>query len=115
MRISQTHYIPQHNARFGIAARDPASAFVPLGSFDLDTILCVEVDRVVARDNTVHIDNHVLQLAAQPGRRTCAGLHVTVHQHLDGAYTVSQGARQLGHFTSEGDPVNAATVLKAAV
>lgn len=110
-----THYIPQHNARFAVGARDPASAFVPLGTFDLDTILCVEVDRVVARDNTVRVDNVVLQLAAQPGRRTCAGLHVTVRHHLDGSYTVTQGARQLGHFTSEGQSVDADTVLKAAV
>ena len=110
-----THYIPQHNARFGVPPRDPVSAFVPLGACDLDTILCVEAARVVARDNTVRIDNVLLQLAAQPGRRSCAGLHVTVREHLNGDYTVSQGARQLGHFTAEGDTVADQAILRAAI
>lgn len=110
-----THYVPQHNARFAVAARDPASAFVALGSCDLDRILCVEADRVVARDNTVRIDNVLLQLAAQPGRRSCAGLHVTVREHLDGQYTVSQGARQLGRFLPDGQAVTDTTILKAAI
>ena len=111
-----THYVPQHNAAFAVPPRDPASAFVPLGTADLDAILCVEVERVVARDNTVSVGTRLLQLAAQPGRRSCAGLRVTVRQHLDGHLTVSQGTRPLGRFTADGQPVVADPVpLRAAV
>ena len=111
-----THYVPQHNAAFAIPPRDPASAFVPLGTADLDAILCVEVERVVARDNTVSVGTRLLQLAAQPGRRSCAGLRVTVRQHLDGHLTVSQGTRPLGRFTADGQPVVMDQVpLRAAV
>ena len=45
-------FVPQHNATFARAPRDPASAFVALGSADLDAILCHEETRIVARDNT---------------------------------------------------------------
>ena len=102
------HYLPQHNATFAVPPRDAESAFVPLGDVDLDAILCVEVERVVARDNTVSVGNRVLQLAKQAGRRSCAGLRVIVRQHLDGRLTVSQGARRLGLFTATGQPVDAA-------
>jgi transposase len=102
------HYVPQHNAAFAVPPRDPASAFVPLGTADLDTMLCVEVARVVARDNTVRVRNRVLQLAAQPGRRSCAGLRVLVRQHLDGRLSVNQGSRVLGAFTAHGAPLEAA-------
>jgi hypothetical protein len=78
-------------------------------------ILCVEVERVVARDNTVSVGNTLLQLAPQPGRRSCAGLRVTVRQHLDGTLTVGQGTRALGRFRPDGQVVLDAPLLKAAV
>ena len=101
------HFLPVHNATFACAPRDPASAFVPLGSVDLDPILCREDARVVARDNTVTIRGHVLQVAAQPGRRSCAGLRVYVREHLDGRFTITRGARHFGTFTAAGQPVRA--------
>ena len=56
--------MPQHNATFARASRDPATAFVPLGAADLDGILRHQEDRVVARDNTVTMGGQVLQIAA---------------------------------------------------
>ena len=110
-----THYVPQHDARFAVPPRDAASAWVPLGSADLDAILCVEVERVVARDNTVSVGHVLLQIGAQPGRRSCAGLHVVVREHLDTTLTVSQGTRALGRFTADGQPLLDTPPLKAAV
>ncbi len=83
-------YVPQHNASFRRAPVDRASAFVPLGSVDLDTILCQQGERVIAPDNTVVVGERVLQIERQPGRRTCAGLRVVVRQHLDGRITVTR-------------------------
>jgi len=81
-------YLPQHNAIFRRAPGDTASAFVPLGPVDLDTIFCQQDERVVAPDNTVVVGGRVLQIAPFPGRRTCAGLRVIVRQHLDGQVAV---------------------------
>jgi transposase len=112
-RYLLAHFVPQHNTTFARVPRDPASAFVPLGSVDLDTILCHEEERVVARDNTVCLGRQVLQIAAQPGRRTCTGLRVTVRQHLDGRFTVVRGAQRLGHYLATGQPLDAAAPVDA--
>ncbi|MEK6246523.1 MAG: ISNCY family transposase [Pseudomonadota bacterium] len=101
-------FVPHHNATFARPPRDPASAFVPLGPVDLDAILCHEEERVVARDNTVCLERQVLQIAPQPGRRTCSGLRVTVRRHLDGHFTVTRGAQGLGQFDPTGQPMDAA-------
>ncbi len=106
-------FVPQHNATFACPPRDPASAFVPLGPVDLDTLLCHEEERVVARDNTVCLERQVLQIAAQPGRRSCAGLRVTVRRHLDGHYTIWRGTHRFGLFRADGRPVEAAGAVDA--
>lgn len=106
-------FVPQHNATFACAPRDPASAFVPLGAVDLDTILCHEDERIVARDNTVCLERQVLQIAAQPGRRSCVGLHVLVRRHLDGHYTICRGAQPLGQFRADGRPMDPAAAVDA--
>lgn len=43
------HFVPQHNATFARPPRDPASAFVALGSADIDAILCHEETRADGR------------------------------------------------------------------
>jgi hypothetical protein len=106
-------FVPQHNATFARAARDPASAFVPLGGTDLDAILCHAEARVVARDNTVTIGGRVLQIAPQPGRRSCVGLAVTVRQHLDGRHTITRGTQRLGTFRDNGQPMDPAAAVDA--
>lgn len=83
-------YLPQHNATFRRPPLDPASAFVPIGTVDLDTILCQQDERIVAPDNTVMVAGRLLQIERQPGRRTCAGLRVLVRQHLDGRITLTR-------------------------
>lgn len=46
-------------------------------------------DNVVSVDIiVVTADRVVLQLAKQPGRRTCAGLRVLVRRHLSGQHSV---------------------------
>jgi transposase len=82
-RYLATEFLPQHNATFACQPRDPANAVVPLGAVELDLILCHEEARVVARDNTVVLAGRTLQIAPQPGRRSCAGLTVFVRKHLE--------------------------------
>jgi Integrase core domain. len=83
-------YVPQHNATFRRAPFDPANAFIPVGTVDLDAILCQQDERMIAPDNTVVVGGRILQIERQPGRRTCAGLRVLVRQHLDGRITLTR-------------------------
>jgi hypothetical protein len=43
-----------------------------------------------------------LQLAKQPGRRSCTGLRVLVRRHLDGRHSVWLGSRCLGRYDARG-------------
>jgi len=79
-----------------------------MGRVELDQILCVEDERTVARDNVVTADRVPLQLAKQPGRRTCAGLRVLVRRHLNGHHSVWYGGRCLGRYDPTGQPLRAA-------
>src|SRR6267378_2828195 len=98
-------FIPDYNATFTRAPRDPASAFVALGTADLEQILCEEEPRTVGQDNVVAFDGIQLQLAKQPGRATCAGLTVTVRRHLSGQHSVWRGPQCLGHYDARGHAV----------
>lgn len=101
-RYLRERFIPAFNSEFARPPADPASAFVPLGRVDLDQLLCVEEERVVGRDNVVVLGGVALQVAKQPGRRSCAGLRVLVRRHLDGQYSIWYGARCLGRYDRQG-------------
>ena len=101
-RFLREHYYREYNEEFAQLPADPAAGFAPLGAVDLDQFLCVRVSRVVGRDNTVALDETVLQIPKQPGRRSCQGMRVTVRQHLDGRYTVSAGPRWLALYDPHG-------------
>ena len=107
-RYLRERFIPAFNVEFARPPADPTSAFVPLDRVDLDQILCVEEERVVGRDNVVVIGGVALQVAKQPGRRSCAGLRVLVRRHLDGQYSIWYGARCLGRYDRQGRARHAA-------
>ena len=107
-RYLRDRFLPDLNAEFARPPADPTSAFVAVGRVDLEQILCHQEDRVVARDNTVTLDGLILQLAKQPGRRTCAGLRVLVRRHLDGRHSLWLGARRLGLYDLRGHALPAA-------
>jgi hypothetical protein len=101
-RYLRDAFIPAFNTDFARPPSDAASAFVALGRVDLDQILCVEAERVIGNDNVVRGDGVLLQVAKQPGRRSCAGLRVLVRQHLNGHHSVWYGARCFGRYDRDG-------------
>ena len=105
-------FIPEYNATFSCAAADPATAFVDVGTIDLEQILCHQEERVVGRDNTVAFDGRAFQLAPQPGRRSCTGLRVTIRRHLCGEYSIWSGTRRLGHFPAADRPRDRRTPVR---
>jgi hypothetical protein len=84
---------------------------VEVGDADLEQILCQEEARVVGPDNVVALGSIALQIAKQPGRRTCTGLTVAVRRHLDGTHTIWRGGQRLGGYDATGKPVDAATTV----
>ena len=96
------HYISEFNARFQVPAAQRGGAFVRRSSRDLDLIFALQVERTVNRDNTVSIQNLRLQIEPVRWRGTLAGCTVTVHQHLDGTFTITHGPQRLGHYSAEG-------------
>lgn len=99
------HFIPAYTEEFTRLPADPSSAFVPVGDIDLDQILCHIEERAVGQDNVVTLEAVPLQLLKQPGRRTCAGLRVSVRRHLDGHHSVWHGPRCLGCYDARGRAV----------
>jgi hypothetical protein len=98
-------FIPDYNAEFAHPPADPTPAFVPLHGVELDAILCHLEERTVGRDNVVVLDDVPLQLFKQPGRRTCAGVRVTVRRDVHGEHSVWHGTRCWGRFDATGRPL----------
>jgi transposase len=96
------HYLAEFNRRFQVRAAQPGSAFMPRRSRDLDLIFALQFERTVNRDNTVSIQNLRLQIEAVRWRASLAGCTVTVHQHLDGTFSVTHGPHRLGRYSAQG-------------
>jgi hypothetical protein len=101
-RFLREHYIAEFNRRFQVPATQRGSAFVRRSSKDLDLIFALQFERRVNRDNTVSVQNLRLQIEPVRWRATLAGCSVTVHQHLDGSFTITHGPQRLGHYSAEG-------------
>ena len=113
-RYLRERYITTHNEFLAREPRDTQSAFMELGEVDLNEIFCVEAVRMVGKDNVVSMEGMPLQIARQPGRPTCAGLHVTVRHHLDGCYSVRRGTQLFGRYDAAGKLVETRRPVEAA-
>ena len=89
-------FLPRFNARFGVPAAEPGSAYRPLPpDLDLAHVFCFRYQRVVANDNSVRLGPHRLQLLPGPDRRSYARVQVEVHERLDGSLAVYHRGRCL--------------------
>ena len=104
-RFLRSRYVAGFNRKFQRAAAEEGTAFVPLGSQDLERIFSLQHVRQVNRDNTVSFANLVLQIERVSWRGTLAGCTVTVHQHLDGTLSLNYGPHALGRFNAHGQPL----------
>jgi len=78
-------YLPQHNARFAVAAADPVPAYLPVpADLTLAHVFCFKQTRIVRADNTISSEGHPIQLLGTPARRSWARAQVEVHERLDG-------------------------------
>jgi hypothetical protein len=100
-----TTFLPAFNARFAVPAPIATSAYrpVPRGC-DLDRVCAFHYPRQVALDNTVRVEEVVLQLAPGPQRRSYARVQADVVQCLDGSWRVYVGDRLVTTTPAPPDP-----------
>lgn len=87
--------VPDHNRRFAKAALQPTDAHRRLGpSHRLESILSVQVERVVSNDYVVRFANRHFQLLppVYPGER---GGRVVIEERRDGSLAIRFGTRDL--------------------
>ena len=84
------NFLPRYNARFAVPAAQPGSAYRPLEPcFSLEGMLCFKYQRTVAKDNTVKLGEHTLQLLPGPDRYSYSRARVEIQERLDGSLVVA--------------------------
>jgi transposase len=102
-RFIREVYLPAHNIRFAKPPAIAESAFVSVADpAGLAEILCVEEERIVARDNTVAYAGLRLQLPESRARAHYVKARVKVHEYPDGALAVFHGPRLLARYDAAG-------------
>jgi transposase len=99
-------YLADHNARFARPPELAESAFVAVDPANLAEILCIEEERIVARDNTVAYEGVRLQLPESRARAHYVKARVKVREYPDGGLAVFHGPRLLARYDGEGRPVD---------
>ena len=105
-RFLKDVYIPAHNARFAIQAREQGSAFVPIARADLAEILCIQEERHVGNDNCVSFNRMKLQIPESPIRAHFVKARVKVRQYPDGSHAIFHGPLCLGRYDQTGAPTD---------
>jgi transposase len=100
-------YLPAHNARFARPAALPETVFVRADAAALAETLCVQEERVVARDNTVSFGRLKLQLPQSPLRHHFVKARVRVHHYPDGTLAVFHGPRRIARYRRNGEEIAA--------
>ena len=101
-RYLTEQFLPQYNERFMVRATEPGTAFIPWVGTSLAEILCVQDERVVAKDNTVHYHRQRLQIPQAPHRFHYVKVTVRVHEYPDGTLAVFHGPRCLARYDADG-------------
>jgi len=87
-------YLPRFRKRFARKPTDPKSAYrtLPPGT-ELGAVCSFHYSRRVASDNTVRLEERLIQIPPGPGGRSYAGCRVQLQEHLDGSLTVVYNSR----------------------
>ena len=72
------------------------------GEARVPDVLCVQEERVVAKDNTVHYHRQRLQIPQDPHRFHYVKVTVRVHEYPDGILAVFHGPRCLARYDADG-------------
>jgi len=95
-------FLPAYTQRVAVPASEAGTAFVPWSGPNLAEILCVQDERVVAKDTTVRDQGASLQIPQSPYRFHDVKVTVRVHEYPDGTLAVFHGPRCLARYSAEG-------------
>ena len=94
-------YLPRFRKRFARRPAEPQSAYRPLPQgADLRAVCSFHYFRRVANDNTVRLEERLIQIPPGPGGRTYAGCRVQLQERLDGSLAVVYQDRVLARQTA---------------
>lgn len=105
---------PWHNRNLRVKAREPGHAFIPCGSADLDAIVCVQHDRVVAQDNSICFGNRSLQIPPSKWRCNFAQCRVKLCEHLDGTLSIRFGPHRIAEYRPKANDYQLVQKLRQA-
>ena len=97
-----TQFLPAYNRRFAVPAAETGTAFIPWVGPHLAEILCVQEERVVAKDNTVRYQGRSLQIPSDRHRFHYVKVTVRVHEYPDSTLAVFHGPRCLARYQPDG-------------
>jgi len=103
-RFLRQEYITEFNRHFAVAAVGKGSAFVRTRRKDLAWVFSIQHERRVNPDNTIALDNRILQIEKSRWRNTLAGCTVRVYELLDGAVVVRFGTHEVARWTPDSLP-----------
>ena len=101
-RYLQEVYLKRHNERFTVKPECETSGFLPTAGFDVANVLCLQEERVVAADNTVHYGGKKLQIPPSPYRHHYVKTQVRVHHYPDDTLAIFHGPREIGRYNADG-------------
>jgi hypothetical protein len=101
-RFIREVYLSAHNARFVHPPQIAQSAFVAADPAQLAEILCIERERIVARDNTIIYNDRRLQLPPSPLRAHYVKASVKLREYPDGTLPVFHGPRRIASYNAQG-------------
>jgi transposase len=103
----QRSFWKRFNRRFMVPPKiQDQHAFVPLMHTDLSNILCLQAERVVARDNCVSYLGKKLQIPPDRVRNHYVKATVRVHEYEDGQCAIFHGPRKLADYDALGQLLN---------
>jgi transposase len=105
-------YQAEFNRRFAVAAAGQGSAFVRTRRKDLDWVFSIQHERTVNQDNTIALDNRILQIEKTRWRNTLSGCKVTVYELLNGKIVVRFGPHEVARFEPGNLPPKQSKVRK---
>ncbi len=98
-RFLRDEYQAEFNRRFAVPAAAKGSAFVRTRRKDLEWVFSIQHERTVNGDNTISLDNRIIQIEKTRWRNTLAGCKVTIYEHLNGTTLVRFGPHEVARFT----------------
>lgn len=86
--LQKGDYIKKHNDEYAVVAEKPGNAHLPLGTYDLENILCWKNNRIVAKDFTISYKCLIIQLGKHQSTIVRPKDTVIIHEKLDSTLSI---------------------------